>query len=270
MMLCDLPCSKLILSCDTMKNRIGIILIGIAAVILTGCTYLQSYFPDKERDYQYTTEIPLINYPADLRNNQSTSNASAVTSPADSLAESGAGATTDLIDQPPANNISPDDASETATTTTPETFNTPVTPATESDERDTVSSVEIIRYDDGESRLRLGAGHSKSWRVINKALSRKTIEVTERNPEQAQIVVQYDPDEEKVKDEGFMDEIMFIFHGIKTNENEYVLKLEQHDQQTDVIVLNGEHLPLLNDDAALRLLKVMADTIKADLVEKAE
>jgi outer membrane protein assembly factor BamC len=253
-----------------MKNRIGIIFISIATVVLAGCTYLQSYFPDKERDYQYTTEIPLINYPADLRKNQSTSSAAEATSPADNLPGSVTGTTTDLVDQPPANNTSPENTSEAAPETTTETSNTPITPATESDERDTVSSVEIIKYDDGESRLRLGAGHSKSWRVINKALSRKTIEVTERNPDQAQIVIQYDPDEKKAKDEGFMDEVMFIFHGINTNEKEYVLKLEQHDQQTDVIVLNEEHLPLLNDDAALRLLKAIADTIKTDLAEKAK
>ncbi|NOU21790.1 MAG: hypothetical protein HOO93_08365, partial [Methyloglobulus sp.] len=47
-------------------------------------------------------------------------------------------------------------------------------------------------------------------------------------------------------------------------------KLEEHGQQTDVIVLNEEHLPLLNDDASLRLLKVLADTIKADLADKAK
>ncbi len=253
-----------------MKNRIGIIFIGIAATVLAGCTYLQSYFPDKERDYQYTTEIPLINYPAELRKNQSTSSAAVVTSPTDNLVGRETGTTTDDADQPPANNTSAENTSEAAPATTPETTSTPVTPATESDDQDTVLSVEIIKYDDGESRLRLGAGHSKSWRVINKALSRNTIEVTERNSEQAQIVVQYDPDEKKAQDEGFMDEVMFIFHGINMNEKEYVLKLEQHDQQTDVIVLNEEHLPLLNDDAALRLLKVMADTIKADLTEKAK
>jgi outer membrane protein assembly factor BamC len=253
-----------------MKNRIGIILIGTVTVILAGCSYVKSLFPDKERDYQYTTEIPLINYPAELRKNQSTSSTSAVTTPADSLAESGTDTTTDLVDQPPASNTSPENATEVVPAAISDATNIPVTPAAESDGRDTVSSVEIIKYDDGESRLRLGAGHSKSWRVINKALSRNTIEVTERNPEQAQIVIQYDPDEKKAKDEGFMDEIQFIFHGINTNEKEYVLKLEQHQQQTDVIVLNEEHLPLLNDDAALRLLKVLADTIKADLADKAK
>jgi outer membrane protein assembly factor BamC len=67
-----------------------------------------------------------------------------------------------------------------------------------------------------------------------------------------------------------MDEILFIFKGIDINDREYVLKLEEHGQQTDVIALNEEYLPMLNDDAALRLLKVLADTIKADLADKAK
>lgn len=254
-----------------MKNRIGIVLIGTVTVVLAGCSYLQSFFPDKERDYQYTTEIPMINYPAELRKNQPTNGTSDVASSAVKNERSEAGTTISNPEQPPVNNAPSDNAAEATPSASPDTLSsTPVTPADEADGQDAISSVEIIKYDDGESRLRLGAGYSKTWRAVNKALSHKTIEVTERNHDKAQITIQYDPDEKKAKDEGFMDEITFIFHGINTNEKEYVLKLEQHDQQTDVIVLNEEHLPLLNDDAALRLLKVLADTIKADLSDKAK
>jgi outer membrane protein assembly factor BamC len=248
-----------------MKNRIGVILIGIATVALTGCTYLQSYFPDKERDYQYTTEIPLINYPAELRKNQPTSSVS-VASP--SVVKPDSSNTDDANDDatPPAT----ENASGAAPDTTTAGVTAPITPVTESDDKDTVSDIKLLKYDDGESRLRIGAGFSKSWRVVSKALSRKSIEVTERNHEQGLFTIQFDPDEKKVTDESFMDELSFIVHGINSNEKEYFLKLEEHDQQTDVIVLNDEHLPLPNDDAALRLLKVLADTVNADLAKKAK
>lgn len=251
------------------------LIIGIIYVSLVACTYIQSLFPDKERDYQYTTEIPLINYPAELRKNQA-EGSSAVdgandASPSSTNTENTeASANTDSSEQPPTDNVSPDTPPEAQPVPAQGTSSTEVTPAGESDERDTVSSVEVIKYDDGESRLRLGAGYSKAWRVVNKALTRNTIEVTERNNDKSQLTIQYDPDEKKVKDEGFMDEIGFLFKGINSNDRPYVLKLEEHDQQTDVIVLNEEHLPMLNDDAALRLLKLMADTIKADLAEKAK
>jgi outer membrane protein assembly factor BamC len=263
------PCSKPTYLFNTMKNRIGFIAIGIATVVLAGCSYVKSLFPDKERDYQYTTEIPMINYPADLRKNQSVGSVSESSPLAAPVEGSETNANIDSSDQPPANNTSSDTA-PASSAAAPEASSTEVTPADESDGQDTVSSVEIIKYDDGESRLRLGAGESKSWRAVNKALSRNTIEVTERNHDQAQITIQYDPDEKKAQDDSFMDEISFIFKGIDINDKEYVLKLEGHDQQTDVIVMNEEHLPLLNDDAALRLLKVLASTIKADLAEKAK
>lgn len=256
-------------------NRIGICIVGFTAILSAGCSYLESYFPDKERDYQYTTEIPLINYPADLRKNKSAENPSSdgvaeTPSPTENLDRSEAGTTTDNADQPPATRALSENALETTPSVTPEVSSTPITPAAESDGRDIVSSVQIVKYDDGESRLRLGAGFSKSWRVVNKALSRNTIEVTERNHDKAQIVIQYDPDEKKAKDDSFMDEIIFLFKGIGVNDRTFVLKLEEHGQQTDTIVLNEEHLPMLNDEAALRLLKLMADTIKADLAKKSQ
>lgn len=239
---------------------------------LSGCSYIQSYFPDKERDYQYTTEIPLINYPAELRRNQPEGGASDANvneaSPVSAGSESGGTGLGTNTGQPSEDNYSQENPPEPQPLPGPKASSTEVVPADESDLQDTVSSVEIVKYDDGESRLRLGSGYSKSWRVVNKALSRNTIEVTERNHDKAQIIIQYDPDEKKAKDESFMDEIGFIFKGIDINDREFVLKLEEHGQKTDVIVLNEEHLPMLNDDAALRLLKVLADTIKADLADK--
>lgn len=249
-----------------MKNRFGLFFLGITTAILAGCSYLQSYFPDKERDYQYTTEIPMLNWPAELRKNQSAGSASEVAPPATNLESGEVGTDTENAMSPP----TADKASEAASTAAPDTANSPVTPTSATDEKDTVSSVELLKYDDGESRLRLDAGFSKSWRVVSKALSRKSIEVTERNHDQGLFTVQYDPDEKKAQDESILDEINFFLHGINSNEREYFLKLEEHGQQTDVIVLNEEHLPLLNDDASLRLLKVLADTIKADLVDKAK
>ncbi len=245
------------------------------AGFLTGCSYLQSYFPDKERDYQYTAEIPMMDWPADLRSNQSaadtaTGSSTETLSSSANLDSNGVGAGTENAGQSPADASSSDTSSESAPAAASEKSSSEVVPADESDTQDAVSSVEIVKYDDGESRLRLGAGFSKAWRVLNKALSRNTIEVTERNHDKGEITIQYDPNEKKAKDDSFMDEISFIFKGININDKEYTLKLEEHDEQTDVIPLNDERLPMLNDEAAVRLLKVLADTAKADLADKAK
>ncbi|MEQ1559382.1 MAG: outer membrane protein assembly factor BamC [Methyloglobulus sp.] len=237
-----------------MKNKIATIGLIVFAALLTGCSYLQKFFPDKERDYQYTTEIPLLNWPDDLRKKQQGNNApEAITQPSTALeqSETGAGQSEE--------GTQPEETAAAATTsaTTEET-----------ETKETLESVEIVKYDDGESRLRLGAGMAKSWRVISKALSRNSIEVTERDNEKKMFTVEYDPDEKKAKDESFMDELSFIFHGINSNEKEYRLKLEENNQHTDVLVVDESQSPLLNNEPALRLLKILADTTQSDINEK--
>ena len=47
--------------------------ISMAALVLlnvSACTYVKSLFPDKEKDYQYTTEIPPLIIPEDLKKSQ--------------------------------------------------------------------------------------------------------------------------------------------------------------------------------------------------------
>jgi outer membrane protein assembly factor BamC len=248
-----------------MKSILGIFFLVIVFAVLAGCSYLQSYFPDKERDYQYTTEIPMMNWPAELRKNQAADGSSGISPTAVNPEQAGtdAGSTGEVT--PVVTNPA---SSTEVTTPSLGTSNTSPVAGSEADEKDTVESIEIIKYDDGESRLRLGAGFSKSWRVISKALSHNSIEVTGRDHDKGLFTVQYDPDEKKAKDESLMDELSFIFHGVNSNEKEYQLKLEEHNQKTDVIVLDAEHLPLLNNKPALHLLKVLADTTKADLAEK--
>jgi outer membrane protein assembly factor BamC len=51
-----------------MKTKIITLLISAAALsALSACSYVKSLFPDKEKDYQYTTEIPPLIMPDDLK-----------------------------------------------------------------------------------------------------------------------------------------------------------------------------------------------------------
>ncbi len=54
-----------------MKTKIITLLISSAVLSsLSACSYVKSLFPDKEKDYQYTTEIPPLTLPADLKKSQ--------------------------------------------------------------------------------------------------------------------------------------------------------------------------------------------------------
>jgi len=253
-----------------MKEKIGSFFIFATVLFnLSACSYVKSLFPDKEKDYQYTTEIPPLILPDDLKKNQipdvPTSASSTPSSPSPST---DADATV-----PPVAVNTPASAAQainesTATPPAPVEDRAPAaSPESEPIVPDTAITVERVKFDTGENRLRINVPFTRAWRIASKALSRKSIEVTERNQEEGLFTVQYDPDEQKVEDGSYWDEVVFLFGGIQSNEKTYLLKLEKNNQQTDIVVVD-EDQQLLSDAASFKLLTLLQETIKADLAKK--
>ena len=245
-----------------MKTKTISLLISAAALsALSACSYVKSLFPDKEKDYQYTTEIPPLILPDDLKKGYLPDvirSSPSAPPPSANLADATvpAAAVNALNEEDksaaPATNESP--APSTATESEPVLPNTAIT-------------VEHIKLKDGENRLRLNVPLTNAWRMINKALSRKSIEVTARNQETKLITVQYDPDEQKTEDGTYWDEVKFMVSGFQGNDKTYLLKLEENNQQTDISVVDEEQ-KILSDDASVKLLTVLEETMKADLANK--
>jgi outer membrane protein assembly factor BamC len=248
-----------------MKVKIGPLLMTATVLFnLSACSYIKSLFPDKEKDYQYTTEIPPLILPDDLKKNR----IPGVPSPAPSAPPLGASANAAV---PPAAVNAPVEKVASAAPSIKEPAVTPptsaVSPESESAVPDTAITVERVKFDNSENRLRINVPFTRAWRIVSKALSRKSIEVTERNQEAKLITVQYDPDERQVEDGSYWDEIVFMFSGIQGNEQTYLLKLEENNQQTDIVVVD-EDQQLLSDTASFKLLTLLEETIKADLAHK--
>jgi outer membrane protein assembly factor BamC len=244
-----------------MKVKIGSLFITATVLFnLSACGYIKSLFPDKEKDYQYTTEIPPLILPDDLKKDQLPS----VTTPASSTPP------LDSEVSPVAANT-PDEEAASAAPAINESAVTPSAPAPSPESEavipDTEITVERVKFDTGENRLRINVPFTRAWRIVNKALSRKSIEVTERNQDAGLFTVQYDPEEKKVKDDTYWDEIVFMFSGIQSNEITYLLKLERNNQQTDIVVVD-EDQKQLSDPASFKLLTLLDETIKADLANK--
>jgi len=219
----------------------GLFRVFIAAVLvnLSACSYVKTLFPDKERDYQFTTEIPSLSLPADLN---ATVTAAAPPSPATEVV--GTEDTTEVA--PPA---APSDAEPVA-------------------EHNSIQ-VELIKTEQGENRLRIAAPIAQAWRIVGKALSRKSVEVNLRNQEEKSFVVQYNPSEQKVEDESFWDELSFMFGGFETGDKEYLIELLDTDVQvTEVQVTDKEQQSSAGDGPGLSLLTLIRDAIKADLAGK--
>jgi len=238
-----------------MNIKTGLLIIAATGLLnVSGCSYVKTLFPDKEKDYQYTTEIPPLILPEDLKKSHIPSLTTATPStPISSNTNAPVEDTAAIASEPtPATNesLAPVGTAETE----PALPNTAIT-------------VERIKATEAENRLRINVSFINAWRMVNKALSRKAIEVTERNQEAKQITVQYDPDEQTPKDESLWDEAVFMFRGIQSNEQTYLLKLEENNQQTDITVADKDQ-QLLSDVASIKLLTLLENTIKADLAKK--
>lgn len=240
---------------------------------LSACGYIKSLFPDKEKDYQYTTEIPALVIPPDLGNND-------VLKPAAAMPPSSTDntdASTPVSDTAPAPNPATDavaqNKAEPPVTITPLT-NEPViadTPIDEANRAPTASPavkhepipVELVQSAAGAGHLHLGVPFDKAWRAVDKALSRKSIEVTSRNKPEKQFNVHYDADEKKLEDGSLWDEMFFLFKGFQGNEQKFLIKLVENNQQTDVLILDEQQQPS-SAPGALHLLKLLLETIKTD------
>lgn len=231
-----------------MKHKSLISLCGAAVLFnLSACTTIKEAFPDKEKDYQFTTEIPKLIIPADLANGStlpSSTNSSARTQNTDSTT-----AASEEADKKPAeeSTAAADSTAEEQPLIDPKSI-----------------TVDLLESSNKIGYLRMNVPFTTAWRVVSKGLSRKSIEVSERNQSDKIFTVQYDPDEKPVEDSSYLDEINFMLHGFQGNDKEYKLKLVETNQQTDVVILDEEQKPT-SDEGGLKLLKVLQQSIKANL-----
>ena len=195
---------------------------------LSACGHIKGYFPDKEKDYQLTTEIPELIVPSDLTN--------AVQSPVS-------------IDSPA---VIPNEEAEEADS--------------ESREKKQSIDVDLVESSGGAARIEIEDSIERSWRTVGKALSRHSIEITDRNELEKVFHVQYDPDFEAVEDGSIWDEVLFIFGSDPAKEKEFKVRLAESSSLTEVIVLDSDDQPL-SEGAGLKLLKLLYKTIKDDLAD---
>jgi outer membrane protein assembly factor BamC len=217
-------------------------------VALSSCSTIKEAFPDKEKDYQFTTEIPKLTVPSDLAKGTNLSSISTTAKP--QSAETTESKPTETETKPAENTATTDSASDDLPPIDPKSI-----------------TVELQESSNHISYLRINTPFITAWRVVSKGLSRKSIEVSERNQADKIFTVQYDPDEQVPEDGSVMDEVNFMWNGFQGNEKEYLLKLVENNQQTDVVILNQEQKPTA-DEGGIKLLKVLQQSIKANLAGK--
>jgi len=213
-------------------KKIKIIFCLLLAINLSACVNIKSYFPDKEKDYQFTTEIPELQIPEDLSNNRIHYGST--------IRPSQPSIISPVIPHASENKV------------------------VDNEEEKSEILVELVEYSGGTTRIRIEDSIERTWRVVGKALSRNAIEITNRNEFESYYSVQYDPDFKKFEDGSLWDEVLFIFGSDPAKEQEYKIRLAENGALTEVIVLDKEDLPL-SRGGGLKLLNLLYKTIKDDL-----
>ncbi len=202
----------------------------MVALSLSACGAIKSYFPDKEKDYQLTSEIPELTIPAGLTHAGSQTIQQINTRPS-------------IPDQeiPVAEHEHSVDS-----------------------EKKSAVLVELVEYSGGATRIRIEETLQRTWRIVGKALSGNAIEITKRNEYQSVYSVQYDPNFKNVDDGSLWDEVLFIFGNDPANEQEYKIMLAENGMLTEIIVLDKNDIPQYKGNG-LKLLNLLYKTIKEDL-----
>lgn len=223
----------------------------------SGCSTIKSWFPDKERDYQFTAEIPEIVVPDDLKAGGLSLSAPR---PATAVADSA-----EVVADNKAQTVQaePEVASKKPIRPEPKA----VDPAkkherAEAEAQDTVAS----ELASPGSSLQIDQPQLKAAHIVSKALSRQKLEITERNFDKGFFYVKFDPNAVKVEDKTWLDELNFVFGDDPSQEREYRIRLrELNPQLTEVTVQDGAG-KTQSSASANALLKLITEAINQDIV----
>ncbi|MBD9362644.1 outer membrane protein assembly factor BamC [Methylomonas fluvii] len=231
-----------------MKTRLYGRLALVSALLLNAsCSTIKSWFPDKERDYQFTTEIPELVVPDDLK-------------------------TKTLATRPVSN--TPEPASEPMRQEPVRSAAAAVEPAPSKPEKteakDTVAAAGSGKSvqaagSSGVSSLQIDQSATQAWWIVGKALSRQKLEVVERNMDKGYFFVKYDPDAIKPEDGSILDEITFLFGDDPSQEQEYRISLHQLDELLTEVTVQDSDGKTLSNVAATSLLRLITEGINQDI-----
>lgn len=188
--------------------------------MLTGCSYIASLFPDKQKQYQYTTEIPALEVPPDL-------SISTVTG---------------------ARWKNPDGSTSGGPRAAATATSSEVADAGDATGDDGENKITLAQNTEDVPLIELVMPFTDAWNDVGRALGRMKVEVSDRNREDGVYYVYYGGPKEKYQDKGVWDDISSLFTGGPEGSQEYRVKLEEHKTakrvMTDVFLFDSDGQPV--------------------------
>lgn len=230
---------------------LALLLLGSSA-----CSTIKSWFPDKERDYQFTAEIPEIIVPDDLKAGALTMSAPRP-APATDTADV-------VVDNKQTAKVEPGVAPKKPAKSESETAQ-PAKKVAKADSKEASETVANAPASPGSS-LQIDQPQIQAVHIVAKALSRQKLEVTERNLDKGYFYVKFDPNAVKVEDKTWLDELNFVFGDEPSQEREYRIRLREINPQLTEVTVQDSEGKTQSSSSANALLKLITDAINQDIV----
>lgn len=249
--------------------RLGrwLLLVGVLSAA-GGCGYVKSLFPDKERDYQFTTEIPELVVPDDLKNKTFPTRAPASPrpdTPAPVAATAPAPVESDNVEVTSAAAELPSTPMPNESAAKPEVSKAQTAPAPSRTQVESAGESPRRQSSDGVSSLEIDQSITQAWWLVSKSLSRQKLEIVERNMDKGYFFVKYDPNAIKPEDGSIWDEFTFMFGDDPSQELEYRISLQALAADSTEVTVQDSQGRSLSNTAATSLLRLITDGIKQDL-----
>lgn len=231
-------------------SRLGLILVLSSG--LAGCSYLSSLFPDKQKQYRYSTEIPPLEIPPNMH--ASTIQGIKPTRQANPYGdEQSAPSPSIRADDYDVTTTPPPVAQERTQTPSPE----PERLVEQPDEADAV--VDSGRYilaesSDGTPLIEINEPYPAAWNTVGRALARLKMKISDQNRSDGLYYVRYgERDDTTPEDHGLLSDLMGYITGRSRGE-EYRIRVEERGKITYVMAVDDKNVPV-SEGKGVELLK---------------
>jgi outer membrane protein assembly factor BamC len=230
------------------------ICLGLLIIGTSGCSTIKSWFPDKERDYQFTAEIPEMIVPDDLK-------AGGMAMSAVSQAPAAVEAESVVAEPAKVTAQSPTKAAAKGATKAESIVTAKKSASSVSSPEEAVASEPASPG----SSLQIDQPQNQAAHIVSKALSRQKLEITERNVDKGYFFVKFDPKAVQVEDKSWLDELNFVFGDEPSHEREYRIHLRELNPQLTEVTVQDSVGKTQSSDSANALLKLITDAINQDI-----
>ncbi len=220
--------------------------VALASGVLAGCSTIEGWFPDKHKQYQYSTEIAALEIPPDLTS---------------STIDGAAGGSRPSWE-------SPASADDTSTEASSDREATPAPGAEMSPEEAKAMRAGknhpapvLAESSSAVPLIEVQAPFDITWAEVNKALGRMKLEIIDQNRSDGLYFVHYAKDHKPYEDKGFFGDVAEMFAGGPGGTTEYRVKLEEKSGVTSVYIQDSEGKPQ-HDGQGLELLKHLNETLQ--------